>query len=149
MPARRKLPDKATLRSLRNKGWRLEDIAEEYGVTTGGVWRALERAGYTENVPTYRDILPWKIEDRHKATAIMDRFRAIVRQRKGGQLSEAEARLLADWLRNLEERNIVVAYHPDAPPNAASKKGGFYYVPKEPFDEWIIRDPSIKPVSST
>lgn len=141
MPAVRKLPDNTTLRQLRAQGWRLIDIAKEYGVTEAGVWKALERAGFTKERATYKDVLPWEIADEHKATAIMDRFRAITKQHAGGELNPEEDRLLKEWLYELADNDVVVAYHKDAPANSASRKGGFYYVPREPQDEWIIRMP--------
>ena len=59
MPAIRKLPDSATLRRMRTQGYTQRDIAETYGVTENAVWKALMRAGYTEPLATYKDILPW------------------------------------------------------------------------------------------
>jgi hypothetical protein len=141
MPAIRKLPDSTTLRRLRSQGWRLKDIAETYDVTEAAVWKALERAGLTTPQPTVHDVIPWEIADQHKATAVMERFRSIVKQQKGAALRPEEELLLNRWLRDLKENNVVVAYHPDAPPNAASRKGGFYYVERLPEDDWIIRRP--------
>lgn len=142
MPAVRKLPDNTTLRQLRAQGWRLVDIANEYGVTEAGVWKALERAGFTKERATYKDVLPWEISDEHKSTAVMDRFRAIVKQKSGGELNAQEERLLREWLDELAANDVVVAYHKDAPANSASRKGGFYYVPRKPEDQWIIREPA-------
>lgn len=142
MPAQRKLPDNTTLRQLRAQGWRLIDIAKEYGVTEAGVWKALERAGFTQERATYKDVLPWEIADEHKSTAVMDRFRAIVKQKSGGDLPADEERLLREWLDDLAANDVVVAYHKDAPPNSASRKGGFYYVPRADQDKWIIREPA-------
>lgn len=141
MPAERKLPDKSTLRHLRMQGWRLSEIADEYGVGTTAVWHALERAGFTESRAMVKEILPWKIEPEHKSTAIMQRFRSILKQRNDAGLGEKEEELLTAWLRDLEESDLVVNYHPEAPPNSASRKGGFYYVPRKPDDKWIIREP--------
>ncbi|MBO0896138.1 hypothetical protein [Arthrobacter sunyaminii] len=141
MPAERKLPNSTTLRQLRKQGLRLIDIAEQYGVTEAAVWRALDRAGFTKERATYKDVLPWEIADEHKTTAVMDRFRAIAKQKSGGKLSPEEDRLLADWLRELADNDVVVNYHKDAPPNAASRKGGFYYVPRTDADQWLIREP--------
>ena len=142
MPAVRKLPDDTTLWRLREMNWTLSDIAEKYGVTDSAVWQAIERAGFTTNVQTYTDLLPWDVAEEHRMTAIMARFRAINRQKQGLELSENQGRLLNNWLANMEAHNVVVAYHPDAPPNDASRKGGFYYVPREPGDKWIIREPT-------
>lgn len=141
MPAVRKLPDNTTLRQLRAQGWRLTDIAKAYGVTEAGVWKALERAGFTKERATFKDILPWEIADEHKSTAILDRFRSIVKQQNGGELNAEDARLLQEWLDDLAANDVVVAYHKDAPPNSASRKGGFYYVPRTEEDKWIIREP--------
>jgi hypothetical protein len=118
------------------------DIAETYNVHESAVWKALNRAGYTEPLATYKDILPWDIAEEHKATAIMERFRAIVKQNKGAALRPEEETRLTLWLRDLENEGLVVNYHPDAPPNSASSKGGFYYVPKTDSDDWIIRRPT-------
>ncbi len=142
MPTIRKLPDAATLRRLRTQGNTQKEIAETYGVSESAVWKALMRAGYTETQVTYKDILPWEIDDAHKATAIMERFRSIVKQRKGAPLRPDEEVLLNRWLKDLEANELVVNYHPAAPANSASSKGGFYYVPKEADDDWIIRRPT-------
>jgi hypothetical protein len=139
MPAMRKLPDKATLRRMRTQGWTQRRIAETYGVSESAVWKALMRAGYTEPLATYKDILPWEIADEHKTVAIMERFRSIVKQKKKAPLRPEEATRLNQWLHDLRENGLVVAYHKDAPPNSASSKGGFYYVPKDVYhDDWII-----------
>ncbi len=130
MPAIRKLPDSATLRRLRTQGYTQRDIAETYNATVNA-----------EPAATYKDVLPWEISDEHKGTAIMERFRAIVKRNKGAVLRPDEETLLNIWLRELEAENLVVNYHPDAPPNSASSRGGFYYVPKSEQDDWIIRRP--------
>ena len=143
MPTVRKLPDTATLRRLRSQGWTQKQIAETYGASESAVWKALQRAGYIEPQVTYKDILPWDIAEAHKATAIMERFRSIVKQRKGAPLRPDEEQLLNRWLRDLEAHDLVVAYHQEAPPNSASTKGGFYYIPKDAEqDDWIIRRPT-------
>ena len=142
MSAIRKLPDSRTLRQLRSQGMTQKEIALTYGVKEGAVWKALMRAGYAEPLATYKDILPWEISDEHKTTAIMERFRSIVKQRKGAVLRPEEETRLNLWLRELEASNLVVNYHPDAPPNSASSKGGFYYIPKTEQDDWIIRKPT-------
>lgn len=141
MPTPKKLPDTTTLVRLRRKGWTLDKIAEEYGVTRTGVWKALERSGQTNPLPTYKDVIPWKVSPEHQTTAVMVRVRSLVRQRQGLPLPEGEERLLSEWLRGMEESGVVLNYHPEAPANAASTKGGFYYVPREPRDKWIFREP--------
>lgn len=142
MPSVRKLPDHATLRRMRMQGYTQKDIAQTYGATESAVWKALQRAGYTEPQVTYKDILPWEIDEAHKATAIMERFRSIVKQKKSAPLRPDEEILLKRWLRDLEQNDLVVNYHPEAPPNSACSKGGFYYVPRAASDDWIIRRPT-------
>lgn len=142
MAPRRKLPDPTTLRLLRQQGWTLGDIAEKYDVGETAVWKALERAGLVEERMDYRALLPWRILPKHQTSATMDRFRYIVRQKNGEPLSDVHARRLEKWLQGLAENNVVVDYHEDAPPNAASKVGGFYYTPRKPEDKWIIREPA-------
>lgn len=145
MPAIRKLPDSSTLRKFRAQGFTQKEIAKTFSVSESAVWKALQRAGYTEPLVTYKDILPetWKIADAHKATAVMEKFRSIVKQRKGAALRQEEEEMLNRWLADLDANGLVVAYHPEAPPNSASSKGGFYYVPKTDEDDWIIRRPHL------
>ena len=142
MAASRKLPDAQTLRRLRREGWTQRRIAETYEVSESAVWKALNQSGYTKPLATYKDILPWDVADEHKAVAIMERFRAINKQRTGAKLRPEEEQRLKAWLKELESEGLVVAYHPEAPPNSASSKGGFYYLPKSEQDEWIIRRPA-------
>jgi hypothetical protein len=144
MPAPRKLPDNTTLRQLRAQNWKLKDIATEYGVTEAAVWKALERAGFTEKTETYHDIVPWDIDPKHRSTAIAQRFRSIQRQRRGVQLNETEQHLLDTWMKVMKDNNVVLDYHKDAPPNDASRLGGFFYTPRLPEDEWIVRVPKEK-----
>jgi hypothetical protein len=145
MAAERKLPDSTTLRQLRAQGWKLKQIAEKFGVTEPAVWKALERAGFTDTKETYQDLLPWEIHPRHRSTAIAQRFRAIMRQKRGQTLNPTEQHLLDTWLQVMKDNNVVLNYHPDAPENDASRLGGFYYVPREPQDKWIVRMPEEKP----
>lgn len=137
----RKLPDAATLASLRDKGMRIKDIAERYDVTEAAVWRALTKAGLVPQRKSTRDILPWKIERKHAGAQIMTHFRMIVRQINGEEIPPSDLRRLTEWLTALDEDGVSVAYHPDAPPNQASSTGGFYYVAREDRDVNRIRVP--------
>lgn len=141
MPAPRKLPDNTILRTLRAQGHLLKDIAKTYDVTEAAVWKALERAGYTDRKETYQDIVPWDIDPKHRSTAITQRFRTIMRQRRGQPLNQTEEHLLNTWMQTMTDNHVVLDYHPDAPPNDASRLGGFFYTPRLPEDEWIVRMP--------
>ena len=146
MPAPRKLPDNTILRQLRSQNYKLKDIAKMYDVSEAAVWKALERAGFTDRKETYRDIVPWDIDPRHRSTAITQRFRSIMRQRRGVPLSETEEHLLNTWLKAMKDNNVVLDYDPTCPPNDASRLGGFFYTPRLPEDEGIVRMPKPKPV---
>lgn len=87
------------------------------------------------------DFLPWTILERHRQTAIMNRFQTIADLRAGIDIGQDAEQLLIEWLDELHEHDVVVNYLPDAPPNSASKMGGFYYVPRQSTDVWIVRDP--------
>lgn len=141
MPTVRRLPDARALRNLREQGWTLDQIGKEFGVKRAAVWSALNRGGFVDRQPTYADVLPWKIADEHKALSIMRYFRLLAKKKAGQLLSDNDSQNLQNWLDQLEEHGVVIAYHPDAPPNAASQKGGFYYVPREPTDKGIVREP--------
>lgn len=140
MAAPRKLPDRLTLAILRDKGWRLKDIAAEYDVSEVAVWKAMNKGNLTRGY-NYRDYLPWEVEKRHQSSKPMVHFRNIMRQRNGEVLDTGAERRLSRWLQDLEDSNVVVAYHPACPPNPASSSGGFYYVERKPTDRWIIREP--------
>lgn len=140
----KKLPPVEILVDMRTRGMKLKEIAAVYDVGEPAVWRALERAGKIEQKSGWKDLLPWKIEPQHKTTAVMARFRTILKQKNGEVTTDVEDRLLREWLKGLQDNNLVVNYHPEAPANAASSKGGFYYVPREEADEWIIRLPEKK-----
>ncbi|GAA1358524.1 hypothetical protein GCM10009596_11850 [Arthrobacter rhombi] len=137
----RKLPDTRTLLALRARGMTLAGIAELYGTTESGVQRALHRAEANVGRRTYRDILPWAIDATHRSTAIMGHIRVLARQRSGLEVPASSLLALQAWLDWLEESGLVLNYHPEAPPNPASRTGGFYYMDRRPDDEWIIRQP--------
>lgn len=142
MGAPRRLPDATTLRLLRSQGWKLREIAEKYDVAESAVWKALERSGQTEPLPTFRSVVPWDIAPQHRKTAVMDHIRTIATERAGRPVSPQRKAYMEEWAKGMRDNNVVLAYHPDAPPNAASiKTGGFYYVPREKHDVWIIREP--------
>lgn len=142
MSAPRKLPDKSTLRQMRSQGMRLKDIAAQYDTTESAVWNALDRAGFTPmRQETYRDLMPWDVDPKHRSTAITQRFRSMMRLKRGVELNPTEQHLLDTWLLAIQQANVVVAYHVDAPPNDASRLGGFFYTERYPEDEWIVRVP--------
>lgn len=142
MPTPRKLPAGETLLRLQDQGWKLSQIGERYGVTEAAVWNAVSKLRDWKPRKTVNDLLPWEVDDAHKAVAIMARFRSMLKEERGDQLSVDEARLLNVWRHDMDEAGLVVDYHPDAPPNSASRKGGFFYTPRLPGEVGYIRRPS-------
>jgi hypothetical protein len=139
----RKLPPASVLQKLRAvDGLTLTEISKKYGTTPAAVWHSLDRAGMTESSAMYNEIVPWQIQAQHRSLVILEHFRRLAKRAKGLPLDEHAEKSLNNWLRDMAHANVVVAYHPDAPPNAASKVGGFYYVTREDFDgdRWY-RDP--------
>jgi hypothetical protein len=139
---RRKLPDITTLRLLRAEGQKLHEIAGTYGVGESAVWKALERGGLTNPLPTFHQIVPWEIEGSHRKTAIMDHIRTIARERAGGDVSPGRLAYAHKWINYMENSGLVLAYDPTAPANIATRNGGFHYLPRTENDEWIFRVPT-------
>lgn len=143
MPAVKKLPDRTILARLRRQGWTQREIADTYGVTQAAVHKALSKADLDTGYYSYRDLLPWDVAPEHLSVSVMHYFRSILKQRRGIELRPEEERSLNAWLKDLRDSNLVVTYHKDAPPNSASRKGGFYYVERSDRDDWIIRQPEL------
>ena len=142
MPAERRLPDSATLRQLRRQNWTLKEIGTEYGVTEGAVWKAISKAGTGKSLKeNFRDIVPWEVEPEHRTSGVMRRLHTLIRLRRNVHVTDVEKRLANEWIKTLEETGTVLAYHKDAPPNTACRKGGFYYTVRTPEDKGFIRMP--------
>jgi hypothetical protein len=105
--------------------------------------RASRSLGWNAN-DAAAELLPWKVRKQHLNSDIMRRFRTIARQQNDQPTTDHEEDLLHAWLEALSELNVVVAYHPNTPPNIASSEGGFSYVDRRPEDVWIVRDPFLQ-----
>lgn len=144
MPRPRILPTGDVLLKLRREGKTYDEIAEMYGVTRGAVYLQLRNIpGLVEDRPSHRDMIPWrvKVEHAHAYPAMM--LRLLGRRLKGQELPEDKAKLLDSWCKSLKDKNLVVHYDPDIPPNAASPKvGGWAYVERQGTDHEWIRPPA-------
>lgn len=148
MPAPRQLPDDDTLVRLRRQGWSYNDIADEYGVTKGAVYLRLQRAGFTKTRPNYSHLIPWTLRKEHQYAHPAQMLRLLGRRENGDAIPDVKLRMLDKWLRELAAADVVVCYHPDMAPNAASPKtGGWYYSTRRPEDgQNLIRfDPDAPP----
>lgn len=144
----KKLPEIDELKRLRyDEGLKLREIAEMYDCSITAVRLALmkEGPGNQEVGKTYRDIVPWKVDQRFFDTAVMNHLRVLARQYGGVRLSSEEQRRIKEWFDLMAENHVVLDYSPDAPPNHASPvHGGFYYrtrVPEDQSNFW--RDPAV------
>jgi hypothetical protein len=137
------LPPADVIHELRLQGWRLADIAEQYEVSVSAVQKALRRAGLADELVTYRHVVPWKVDPKLANTAVMQRLRSIAKQKQGVPLDSEEQRLLEEWFELLAENNLVLDYHPDAPPNDASTLGGWFYRTRVPEDQDFYRAPEV------
>lgn len=144
MPHPKKLPeDIEILKRLRREGKSLKAIGEMYGVSMTAVQNKLRGQDPAPKKPTYRDVVPWQIDRRFMDVAVMDKIRLIAKQAAGIKLDEGEQRQLDQWLDLLANNQVVLDYHPSAPPNDASALGGLFYRTRVPEDQHFYRDPEI------
>lgn len=137
------LPPADVLQELRDQGWRLVDIAEQYEVTISAVQKALKRAGWVDDQVNYTDVVPWTVARRLANSGVMQKLRYIAKQKQGLPLTSPERFSLEAWLRMLNDNNLVLDYHENAPPNDASSLGGWYYRTRVPEDQSFYREPHI------
>jgi hypothetical protein len=135
MPAPRILPPSDVLLQMRNSGHTYEDIANEFGVSKGAVYLQLRQARATDKRPSYKHLIPWTVRTDHAHAHPVTMLRLLGRRQKGETLPPVKSRLLDKWLEGMAENGLVLCYHPDAPPNPASRStGGFYYKRREESD---------------
>lgn len=144
MPYPKRLPDIDVLLALREEGKTLQEIGDLYGVTVAAVQKALKR--HTKKPITYRDVVPWQVDRRFYQTPVMERLRLVAKQLAGIELTQAEQRNLDSWLTLMANNQVVLDYHPSAPPNDASKLGGFYYRTRVPEDKFFYRTPELNKI---
>lgn len=121
----------------RTYAWMIEQYLQKYQIETSiSMWSNYRRRNGLERRQAWdEELIPWhiKLEHNHKNPLAM--LRKVARQRAGLPTSDVDASKIAGWLRNLEEQNVVVAY-------AAETDEGWFYVPRIPEDDDIIRRPS-------
>lgn len=126
MPAPRLLPPTQELTKLVEQGMTHAQIAEHIRITTGlivsrsAVSSALSRAGLTKETPRYARELPWRVKGEHLTQYPARMLRLLGRRHAGMSLNDDESERLDAWIESLTERELVVAYAPDA--------AGFLYV---------------------
>lgn len=134
------LPNATILRRLRNQGMTYKEIADLYGTTESGVWRAFDRAGLIKQRPTYRDVVPWQVDRKFSQTQIMLHLRTLAKMQAGLPVPAKDEASAMRWQEDMKRDGVILAYHPEAPANSASDAGGFYYARREPSDEGWFRE---------
>ncbi|WP_029090082.1 hypothetical protein [Brevibacterium album] len=129
MPVQRKLPDIEELKELRSQGLTLKEIAAMFDVSHQAVSNAFARAREgSGSSRTYHSFTPWKkIERQHQSAQVMQFLRSGDLIARGKITSPLAIEAYERWVDKLNELGLVVCYDPEAPPNAASQVGGFYY----------------------
>lgn len=131
MPAR-KLPSDEVLRRWReDEGLTLKEIHERLeaqGVHVGisAISVALGRMGVTKRI-RYDDWLPWPlIVTEHNQAWEASMLRTGARLQRGLDVSAKHERLFNEWMADLKDKDLVVAYRPD--------RGFFYTKPRPGLD---------------
>ena len=141
MPSKR-LPD-ADVRKMVEAGMTNKQIADalngapwfqSFHPSAIGMWK--NRNGYGRTLPRYTELLPWTVrsEDRNKYPAVM--LRALAKTRRGKTVPPRYAKFLENWLKKIDDENVVVWYEEDDPAGVY-----WYYFPRESYDKDVIRRP--------
>lgn len=117
----------------------VEEYKRKYNIeTVPSLWGNFRRRrGLARRIVRNDDLIPWFVEEKHRWNYAVQMLRSEGRRREGKELREMEALRLEAWLRGLERDNLVIHYDPDT-------EDGFFYVPREPGDDDIIRRPKKK-----
>lgn len=123
-------PDANTLSRWRDEGLTHQQMAdrvfEETGhkVSRAAITLCMMNYGLSKPRPRYKDTLPWRVSLSHIMSYPTRMLRLLGKRLAGGELNPYESNLLDQWLANLEEDGLIVAYDPD-------DVTGFHYVDKK------------------
>ncbi|MEV7795896.1 hypothetical protein [Streptomyces sp. NPDC087512] len=141
--AKRKIVDEGEVIRWFEQGWTYQQMTDEYkrkyGIeTVSSMWGNFRyRKGLTRRIARNDDLIPWAVKPEHRQLYPVAMLRVEGRRRAGMELDEDRLNRLASWRAMLEEEDAVVHYDPDT-------AEGFFYVPREPQDDDIIRRPARK-----
>lgn len=130
-----KVPNKTQMRHYLERGLTQQQIADEWEPDSGvrvsrsAIAMAIDRYGLKSAKPRARwdDLLPWRVVEAHRMHFDARMLRLEARRRRNLEISERNAKLLASWLRRLEEQNAVVTY-------AADTTEGFRWLARQESD---------------
>lgn len=136
------LPDRGKLMQYRTPGPNFktyDEIAEMYGVTVGAVYQQLRYIpGVVKPRARHHEFIPWTVKTEHMHAYPVTMLRLLARVESGQTIPDNKRRRLDRWVEEMREKNLVVDYDPQIPPNPASPVyGGFCYRNRRPGDsEW-------------
>jgi AcrR family transcriptional regulator len=146
VPRPRLLPSDEELLRLRDEdGLTYAQIAARFDVTKGAVFLRFRDAGATKRPTRYAAAIPWRVRTEHdkERPVVMLRFWARM-QARDSKLDEASHRRVEKWAADLRDRDLVVMYDESIPPNPASRRGGFAYVPRrDGIDTFPVSNPDV------
>ena len=134
MAAPQILPDPEIIRKMLERGKTQREIADEFGVTKQAVSFHVRRRNLTPAPPRYDAYIPWRIKFDHQNSHKYHMLQAHARRQMGLELAPSVERQLDSFLRKLDRLNAVVDY---------TDEDGFYFTPRRPEDDGIIRDPRV------
>ena len=136
----RTLPDDWVLLQKRDaEGLTGKEIAAIYGVSPQAVSNRFKKMGYPA-MTNYRDVLPWRIVDRHHSLYAAQRLKAHIKERQGKELSDVALKRLTDWRERLRRDSVVLDYT-----NQDSGSPWQYVARKESDGQLVIRWPADHP----
>jgi hypothetical protein len=123
----------------RTYAWMIAEYKRKYGIdTVPSMWGNFRRRrGLDRRIVRDDDLIPWFVKEEHRWAYPLAMLRAEARRRAGKELTETDTSRLANWLEMLNDEKAVVHYDPDT-------DEGFFYIPREPKDDDIIRRPDEK-----
>ncbi|MGW7434735.1 hypothetical protein [Streptomyces sp. NPDC054849] len=141
--AKKKIVDEGEVIRWFEEGWTYQDMIDEYKRkynidTVSSTWGNFRyRKGLARRIARNDELIPWAMKKEHRQLYPVIMLRAEARRRAGLDMDEDKTKRLESWKNMLEEENAVVHYDPDT-------KDGFFYVPREPGDDDLIRRPQEK-----
>lgn len=128
-----KTPSKEVLRRWRDAGYTQQEMVEltekEFGqrVTRSAIANAMVRYGLADEAPRYDEEVPWRVNPLHATAQPVRMLRLLGKRNQGRDLSSRETEQLDSWLRQLDEKKLIVGYdYNDA--------RGFYYISRKHKD---------------
>lgn len=126
-------------REERTYAWMAQQYREKYNIeTVPSMWSNFRnRRGLDRRITRNDDLIPWAVKEEHRWAYPVQMLRHEAREREGHKLGKTVKAKLDAWKAKLEEANAVVHYDPDT-------EDGWFYVPREPEDDDLIRRPNRK-----